>query len=256
MPIDDFGAVDDGASEHLVAMMHATDAWPAVRSLRSWVLAGTDVGPATLVVDVGSGPGTFSRRADVRGATTIDVDPSAAMLGALRAARPRARVVRASLEALPFRPFTGDVVVRAERVLQWTDDAHAALESLWALVPRRGWCAVTDTDWTSCNVEHPEPGVRVAVAQAAANWVRHPRLAADLPRLLARFGPRRLEHRRDTVVIDRWDPDDPAQRSGPPGLPLRSIAPGEPAAVDAIAAAARRGRFRASLDLVTVLARR
>ncbi|MFN8028720.1 MAG: hypothetical protein U0W40_20895, partial [Acidimicrobiia bacterium] len=94
------------------------------------------------------------------------------------------------------------------------------------------------------------------IEAAAAVWVRHPRLAADLPDLLAASEPTRFEWRRDTVVLDAWDPDDPAQVTGPPGLPLRSIAPDDHTAVDAVADGARRGAFHATLDLVTVVARR
>jgi hypothetical protein len=73
-----------------------------------------------------------------------------------------------------------------------------------------------------------------------------------------------LRTRADVVVITDWDPDDPAQRDGPPGLPLRAIAAagpdGERGAPDAdliaLATAARAGDFYASLTLVTVVARR
>jgi hypothetical protein len=62
MPLDDFGSVEaapehGGATDDLVAMMHATDAWPAVRELREWVLTVTEVDPRSFVLDVGSGPG-------------------------------------------------------------------------------------------------------------------------------------------------------------------------------------------------------
>jgi hypothetical protein len=70
--------------------------------------------------------------------------------------------------------------------------------------------------------------------------------------------------RADTVTIEAWDPDDPAQHDGPPGLPLHSIAAGG-APADQLALAedlavlaehARRGQFAAALTLVTVMARR
>jgi len=262
VPLDDFAAVDaaserDGGADHLVAMMHATDAWPAVRELREWVLTITGVGPASRVLDVGSGPGTFSRLATGRGARTVDVDPSAVMLDAVRAERPGAAVVRASVGHLPFRPAPGPgVLVRVERLLQWTDEPGAALRELWRIVPQGGWLAVTDTDWGHFTVEHDADAVSARMAAAAGRWVRHPRLATELPARIWHLGATAVEHRTDVVVIDRWDPDDPTQHAGPPGLPLRSIAPDLPADVDALAAAARAGRFRATLDLVTVVGRR
>lgn len=265
VPLDDFADVDatsghGGTTGHLaadlVAMMHATDAWPAVRELREWVLGVAGVGSGCPVLDVGSGPGTFGRLAAERGATTVDVDASQVMLDAVRAARPGAAVVRASVDRLPFRPLSAPALVRVERVLQWVDDPSVALHELWRLVPPGGCFAVTDTNWDAFDLVHDDPAVREPVVAAARTWVRHPDLAAGLPTRLARLGAVAVEHRTDVVVIERWDPDDPAQHSGPPGLPLRSIAPDLPAEVDALAAAARVGQFRATLDLVTVVGRR
>jgi len=261
VPLDDFAAVDaaserDGGADHLVAMMHATDAWPAVRELREWVLTITGVGPASRVLDVGSGPGTFSRLATGRGARTVDVDFSAAMLDEVRRVRPGAPVVRAAIGQLPFRPFRAPTLVRVERVLQWADEPGAALRELWRIVPQGGWLAVTDTDWGHFTVEHDDHALSARIAAAAGSWVRQPRLATELPARIWHLGAAGVEHRTDVVVIDQWDPDDPAQHAGPPGLPLRSIAPDRPDDVDALAAAARAGRFRATLDLVTVVGRR
>ena len=259
MPLDDFAAVDAaaepaGAADHLVAMMHATDAWPAVRELREWVLTVTGVVPGGVVIDVGGGPGTFARLAAARGAITVDVDSSVVMLDAVRRNRPGAAVVRASIAELPFPSPAHTALVRVERVLQWTTNPGAALREVWRLVPSTAWLAITD--WGSFTLEHDDEALVARMAAAAGAWVRHPRLAVDLPSLVAHLGPATVQHRVDTVVIDEWDPDDPAQRAGPPGLPLRSIAPDALADVDVLAAAARSGRFRATLDLVTVVARR
>ena len=261
MPLDDFAAVDAaaepaGAADHLVAMMHATDAWPAVRELREWVLTVTGVVPGGVVIDVGGGPGTFARLAAARGANTVDVDSSVVMLDAVRRNRPGAAVVRASIAELPFPSPAHTALVRVERVLQWTTNPGAALREVWRLVPSTAWLVITDTDWGSFTLEHDDEALVARMAAAAGAWVRHPRLAVDLPSLVAHLGPATVQHRVDTVVIDEWDPDDPAQRAGPPGLPLRSIAPDALADVDVLAAAARSGRFRATLDLVTVVARR
>jgi trans-aconitate methyltransferase len=257
VPLDDFGAVDTGPRDHLVAMMHATDQWPAVQAVRAWTLDRAAVGAGSLVVDVGSGPCTCGRLAAARSATIVDLDPSAVMLRAAHRARVDAPVACGSVAALPFRCLSGSrPLVRVERVLQWTLDPYAALRTLWALVPAGGWLAVTDTDWGAFTIEHPDEAVREAVETAARRWMRHPTLAAELPDLVAARDPHETRTRRDTVVIEAWTPDLAGQDAGPPGLPLRSIAPDRGEAVDAIVAEARRGRFRATLDLVTVLARR
>ena len=77
---DDFAAVDSGNPARLVAMMHATDAWPAVRAARAWVMEHSRSYGGDVVLDVGSGPGTFNRSAGALGAITIDVDRSDSMV--------------------------------------------------------------------------------------------------------------------------------------------------------------------------------
>jgi len=61
--------------------------------------------------------------------------------------------------------------------------------------------------------------------------------------------------RHDTATIAEWDLDDPAQRDGPPGLPLHWIAGAHAANVDVIADRGRGGEFHAAVTLVTCIAR-
>ena len=122
----DFAAVDAGDRGALVAMMDATDAWPAVRAARSWVLDQVELGDDAIVVDAGCGPGTFGR--DVR-ATVVDVDVSAVMLDEARRRHGRARVLLGDVATLPVRDRAADLV-HTERVLQWTIDPVAALAEL------------------------------------------------------------------------------------------------------------------------------
>ena len=259
----DFAVDDSGARRELVAMMDATDAWPAVRAARAWVLDRTGVGPDTLVIDVGCGPGTFGAAAAARSAVSIDVDRSVSMLTEATRRYPASRPALAEVRALPFRDGSGDVV-RTERVLQWTTDPRVALAELWRVVAPSAWIAVTDTDWGTFAIDHPDPGANERFGAAALRWVPHPRFAGDLSRGLSDLGAATLIERADTVVISAWDPDDPAQHDGPPGLPLRSIAAcgrsRDRAALehdlDVLADRARRGHFSATLTLITVAARR
>ncbi len=219
MTRDDFAVVDAGRADHLVAMMQATDAWPEVGNLREWVLDLTGPGAGDRVLDVGCGPGTFGALAAARGATPIDVDVSAGMLASLRAARPDARAARAEVEALPVRTGSG-ALERAERVLQWLDDPRAALAELWRATAPDGALAVTDTDWGRFTIEHLDPEAALRITSAAGQWVRHPRLAADLLDVLRGLGGSEVRSRTDVVVIDAWDATDHAQHDGPAGLPL------------------------------------
>ena len=251
-PSADFAAVDAGDGPDLVAMMDATDAWPAVRAARAWVLGEVELSGDSVVVDAGCGPGTFG--VALPAGRAVDVDWSLTMLSEARRRRPGTRVVVADIARLPLRDGAARVV-RAERVLQWTADPVAVLHELGRVVGPDGWLAVTDTDWGTFTIEHPDSDVASRLTTAAAAWVPHPRFARELPTALATVGAHDVRTRHDTVVLTGWDPDDAAQRDGPPGLPLHSIAPGDPDAVAAIARRARGGSFRATVTLVSCVAR-
>ncbi len=146
--------------------------------------------------------------------------------------------------------------MRAERVLQWTADPTAALTELLRIVAPGGWLAVTDTDWGTLRVDHPDPAAADRITEAALRWVPHARFARDLSPALAALGVDDVSTRHDTMTITAWDPDDPAQHDGPPGLPLHSMAGEHAGELGAIADAARTGAFRAEVTLVTALGRR
>lgn len=260
----DFSDVDSTDVAPLLAMMAATDAWPSVRAARSWTLEQLAGVPARVpLLDVGCGPGTFGAMSRAAGRTTVELDRSAAMLGALRGEHGASPVAVADVERLPLRDASVPVA-RSERVLQWTDHPDVGLAELWRVVAPGGWVAVTDTDWSSFTVDAPEPWMSDVLAEAALGWVPHPTVADSLSERLRRLGAVELRERSDGVTLVGWDPDDPGQRDGPPGLPLHSIAAGASSdrrgaaheAVAAIADAARRGSFAATLSIVTVLARR
>jgi SAM-dependent methyltransferase len=256
-----FADVDAHEAAPLVAMMDATDTWSAVVAARRWVL--DTAGGARTVLDVGCGPGTFGLQARRAGRLVVDVDRSIAMLGTAARRDPAASVVAADSVCLPLADSAADLV-HCERVLQWVAEPGAALGELWRVTAAGGGLAVTDTDWSTLSVDAPEPWMTEALRAAALGWVPHPRLAAELPTRMVDLGGGRVEHRRDVAAISAWDPDDPSQTDGPPGLPLRSIASGASGdersraddAVDAVAKRARRGEFAARLTLVTTLARR
>jgi SAM-dependent methyltransferase len=257
-----FRDVDADDVARLVAMMAATDRWPAVRSARAAILDQAAPGAGALVVDVGSGPGTFTAAARTRGATTVDLDRSTAMLATGIARDPRAAAVQADVVALPIRTGTADLV-HAERVLQWCASPADALAELHRITRRGGHLAITDTDWSTLALAVDDPGAAARLSAAALLWVPHPTLAASLPDRLRDLGAAPVTERADVIEVGGWDPDDPDQHEGPPGLPLRTIVRAVPvdqrrritADVDSVVAAARAGRFSARLTLVTAVAR-
>lgn len=257
-----FQDVDARDAARLVAMMDATDAWPAVQAGRLWVL--DKVGPPhRIAVDVGCGPGTFSALARRLGWTTIDVDRSAAMIEAARGRHPLGTALRADLASLPIASQSIGLV-HCERALQWAADPIDALAELWRVTARGGSIAVTDTDWSTLVVDHDDTLAAERLGDAALAWVPHPRFASAIAPRLRDLGATDVVERHEVVTITSWDPDDPAQADGPPGLPLTTIAaaarPEDRASIEAdigvLADRARANRFSASLTLVTTLARR
>ena len=83
-----------------------------------------------------------------------------------------------------------------------------------------------------------------------------PTVPRALPSALTPLGARHVRTRADRAVLTAWDPDAPEQHDGPLGLPLHSIAAAFDADLSVVAARARAGGFSATLDLVTVVARR
>src|SRR5690349_2849556 len=99
-----------------------------------------------------------------------DVDNSVVMLGETRRRRAGARPLLADLSGLPLRSGAARLV-RAERVLQWTQDPRAVLTELWRVTAPGGWMAVTDTDWGTLVVDHLGPAAGDRLAAAALRWV-------------------------------------------------------------------------------------
>jgi SAM-dependent methyltransferase len=184
----------------------------------------------------------------------VDVDRSLVMLHETRRRRPDARTVVGDLARLPLRDGAPGLV-HVERVLQWTHDPVAVLAELRRAIAPDGWLAVTDTDWGTFSVDHPDAAARDRLRAAALRWVPHARFARDLPTTIRALGGADVHTRRDTVTLTTWDPDDAEQHDGPPGLPLHSIAGPLAPELAPIATRARAGAFRAEVTLVSCVTR-
>jgi SAM-dependent methyltransferase len=210
------------------------------------------------VLDAGSGLGTFGTLATPSASWVMDVDRSVSMLREGRRRAHHRPAVRADVGALPVRDGAVDLA-HAERILQWCRDPDGSVHELVRVTAPGGLVAVTDTDWGTFAVDHPDARVAEQVAAAARRWVPHPRLAASLPRVLRGAGLEDLEVRADVALVSSWDPSRAGEEDGPPGLPLRTIVAaggGDAAAVDALADAAASGAFLASVVLLSVVGRR
>jgi SAM-dependent methyltransferase len=79
--------------------------------------------PAGSVLDVGCGTGALAQRLAERGYDVVGVDPSAGMLGVMRARAPGVRAIEASGTALPFEPDSFDVVLTVATMHHIADPA-------------------------------------------------------------------------------------------------------------------------------------
>lgn len=142
----------------------------------SWMLGAPHDGVRLRVLDLGAGTGKATRTLAQMGHDVVAVDPSDAMLGALRdsaagldpeaAARVTTRV--GSAEAIPV----GAAAVDAVTVLQawhWFDEDAAAAECARVLRPG-GWLAMAWHTWD------PDPRHEVWLAELA-DLVGHPETA-------------------------------------------------------------------------------
>ncbi len=95
----------------------------------------TEVSPE-VVLDLGCGTGQLTRRLTERfpDAAVVGIDYSAGMLGeASQRLGPRASLVRADAQYLPFRSDSADVVVCTES-FHWYEDQRRALAALAAIL--------------------------------------------------------------------------------------------------------------------------
>jgi SAM-dependent methyltransferase len=87
-----------------------------------------------VIVDLGAGTGIVSAALASRGATVLAVEPSLAMLGALRSAHPALGVTAGRAESLPLRSRAVDLITCAQ-AWHWVEAATSALECRRVLRP-------------------------------------------------------------------------------------------------------------------------
>jgi SAM-dependent methyltransferase len=86
------------------------------------------------VIDLGAGTGIATSALARRGATVLAVEPSLAMLGALRSAHPTVGVAAGRAESLPLRSHAADLITCAQ-AWHWVEPATSARECRRVLRP-------------------------------------------------------------------------------------------------------------------------
>jgi SAM-dependent methyltransferase len=110
---------------------------------RRVVLAETEVGAGTRVLDVGCGSGEFLALVKSRGGVPFGVDPAPGMVSLTRASVPSAEVRLAGAEDLPWPDAIFDVVT-AFNALQFADDPIVALTEMARVAAPGGHVAVAN----------------------------------------------------------------------------------------------------------------
>jgi SAM-dependent methyltransferase len=198
-----YGAVDQSPDpSRAVNDQERVNAWPAIRAYKSH--AHELLAHASLVLDVGCGPGTDA--ALLGPGRVVGLDPSSAMCQ-----RARARgvtVCGGDAVALPFTDETFDAC-RADRVLQHLTNPTEAIHELIRVTRRGGRIVVADPDQETLTIQ--VPGVSKALTDQIKRLrrdigYRNGRLASTLPSLFTDLGLDDIEITAFPLVLT--DPDD------------------------------------------------
>jgi SAM-dependent methyltransferase len=263
-----FDAVDHGPDPAaLIAQMDDAARYEGVRQLRDWTMRQLRLRPGQRAIDVGCGPGTttLALAAEV-GASglAIGVDASDAMIT-------EARRRTASIAAVDFR--VGDAqhleiddrsldAYRSERTYQWLPDPERALAEAFRVLRPGGRLVLTDTDWSTLVVDHPDSRLTGRILGAPKPpALHHPLSGRELLGRLRRLGARELSATAGTIVATVWDPASGPNVAAMPSLSMLAAGAVEAGVVgrveadrwvDVFESEARAGRFFLAVTMFAV----
>lgn len=279
-PADAFARIDDQVEQDLlVDTMRRTTAWPEIVELRAFEARHLALGDGDLVLDAGCGRGEVTRALAAQVAPNgrvVGLDASDTMLTTARrlsdvdagAGAPTSATITwrlGDVQVLPDADGSFDAV-RAERLLQWTDDPAAVVAELVRVVRPGGRLGLIDTDWRTLAFDLPDLDAADAVTAAL---VRDRGRAGAAGGLLVGWcrdaGLVDLAEHAVTHVWTAWDPDAEPMPDG--CLHLEAVVPElvgraglEPQSastfLDQLRAAGRAGRLHLSLTMFAVVARK
>jgi len=166
----------------------------------AYAIAELDLGPGSIVLDLGAGTGKLTRMLLDAELAVIAIDPSPAMLAQLRAAAPAAHPVAGAAEAIPLPDESVDAVT-AGQAFHWFDATASVAEIHRVLKPGGGLALL----WNRRDLADP-------VQRLLADLTEPPERASprgwqlDTPRVIAEtglFGPVSQFEARHVQPIDR-----------------------------------------------------
>jgi SAM-dependent methyltransferase len=266
-PVVHFETVDDLSDPaEAVKHMDAAAEYPAVTRLREWTAEQLGLRSGQRVIDVGCGPATAALRLAERvgpDGRVVGVDESQAMIDTARARAPGDAAIDlrvADATALPFDDDSFDAY-RSERTYQWLSDPDRALDEALRVLRPGGRLVVTDTDWGTLAIDHPDRDLTARIL--AAPWPIPPNRHSGrrLPSMFRQRDVREPEVVADSIVVTSWDPTStpgPSAMPPPAELVRMATAAGGLSSVDAdrwletLESEARAGRFFMSVTMFAV----
>lgn len=177
-----------GASESCnyddLAQAYANNRQAHPEVLKNLIAAG-EIGPATIVLEVGCGTGNYvARLASLTGCAGWGVDPSGAMLVRASARSEAVSLLQGRAEALALRRGAFDLVCSVDVIHHLRQPLVYFQEAQRSLKAGGKLCTVTDSDWI---IRHRQPLATYFPETVEAELRRYPRIAL-LRAMMARVG--------------------------------------------------------------------
>jgi ubiquinone/menaquinone biosynthesis C-methylase UbiE len=102
------------------------------------------------VLDIGCGTGHHMQALGARGFEVTGVEPSPEMLKHARTNNPKAHIVQAQADSLPFEDAAFDIAICIE-VLRYLPDPETCIEEMARVLRPGGLCLATATPWANAN---------------------------------------------------------------------------------------------------------
>jgi len=190
-----FGAVDqEPDAAFFIRFVDMMNALPGMAAEKLLIIEKLRLGPGSRVLEIGCGTGDDARSLAARvgpGGQVLGIDASEAMVGEARR--------RAERSGLPVEFRVGDAAgldvpdgsfdaTRTERVLIHVPDPARALAEMRRVTRSGGRVVVSDLDFDTIVIDHPDPPLARRITGAMADGLAQGRIGRRLPGLFRQAG--------------------------------------------------------------------